>query len=63
MKSKRMAYVDKIAPKHCRTSCSDKGLANAAESANDYDGMGRCYRCTLLRAATVGCDVKQDDSK
>lgn len=48
-----IAYVDSIAPEHDRTSCSDDNLYNAAYGIDDYDGRGRCYRCTLLRAATV----------
>lgn len=43
-------YIDKIAPKHTRTSCSDDNLYNAAYGLDDFDGHGRCYRCTLLAA-------------
>jgi len=45
-------YIDDIAPKHGRTSCADDDLYNAAYGIDDYDGYGRCYRCTLLRVAS-----------
>lgn len=62
-KSHRIAYVDRIAPKHCRKSCSDTGLLNAAIDTDDNDGMGRCYRCTLLLAATIDHDIEQGDDE
>ena len=43
-------YVNKIAPEHSRTSCDDDDLYNAAYGLDDFDGRGRCYRCTLLMA-------------
>ena len=50
----RLRYVDEIAPEHCRKSCNDNNLNNCADGADDNMGMGRCYRCTLLRAADRG---------
>lgn len=43
-------YINYIAPEHDRTSCSDEDLYNAAYSPTDFDGYGRCYRCTLISA-------------
>lgn len=43
-------YINKIAPEHERTSCSDDNLYNAAYGLDDRDGHGRCYRCCLLAA-------------
>ena len=47
----RVCYVDMIAPNHERTTCDDYNLYNAAYGDDDNEGLGRCYRCTLLRAA------------
>lgn len=58
----RLRYVDEIAPEHDRTSCNDINLYNAAYSIDDYEGRGRCYRCTLLRASTTGIDETEDDN-
>lgn len=44
-------YINKIAPNHGRTSCDDGNLYNAAYGLDDFDGRGRCYRCTLIAAA------------
>lgn len=44
-------YVNEIAPEHDRLNCSDRCLTNAAVDEYDAMGMGRCYRCTLLKAA------------
>ena len=52
----RSVYVDAIAPEHSRTSCDDNDLYNAAYGADDFDGEGRCRRCTLLAAAYNGVD-------
>lgn len=52
-------YVDKIAPEHDRTSCSDEILYNAAIDTDDYAGRGRCYRCTLLQVAK---HAKEDEN-
>lgn len=53
-KKQRLDYVNHIAPEHDRTSCSDNSLYNAAYNQDDFDGHGRCYRCTLLMAAVIG---------
>lgn len=45
------AFVDKVAPKHCRTSCSDESPTNERYAPDD---MGGCYRCTLLAAYRQG---------
>lgn len=58
-KKQRLDYVNHIAPEHDRTSCSDKSLYNAAYNQDDFNGHGRCYRCTLLMAAVIG---KTEDS-
>lgn len=58
----RLRYVDEIAPEHDRTSCNDNNLYNAAYSIEDYEGRGRCYRCTLLTAATTGMGETEDDN-
>ena len=50
------AYIDRIAPEHERTSCDDNNLINAAYALDDHGGYGRCYRCTLLVAASSGRD-------
>lgn len=42
-------YIDKLAPKHCKTSCRDDNAANARYSEDDFGG---CYRCTLIAAAS-----------
>jgi len=57
----RINYVNMIAPQHDRTSCSDTNLHNAAYGLDDYDGMGGCYRCTLLRTATYGKSDEEDN--
>lgn len=58
----RLHYVDEIVPEHDRTSCHDVNLYNSAYSVDDYEGRGRCYRCTLLRAATTGMgEIDGDD--
>ena len=57
----RLRYVDEIAPEHDRTSCNDNNLYNAAHAIDDYEGRGRCYRCTLLKAATSGKSEVTDD--
>lgn len=43
-------YIDKIAPEHERTSCTDENLYNSAYGLDDHNGHGRCYRCTLIAA-------------
>lgn len=50
----RLRYVDEIAPEHDRASCNDTNMYNRAFGIDDYEGRGRCYRCTLLKAATSG---------
>lgn len=57
----RLRYVDMLAPEHCRTSCNDNNLNNYADDADDNMGMGRCYRCTLLRVADKGISEVQSD--
>lgn len=57
----RLCYVDLLAPEHCRYSCNDNNLNNAAIDANDLQGFGRCYRCTLLRVADKGITELTDD--
>ena len=57
----RLRYVDLLAPEHCRSSCNDNNLNNCAGDEDDNMGMGRCYRCTLLRVADKGvCEVTDD---
>lgn len=53
-------YINKIAPEHGRTSCSDTNLYNAAYGLDDFDGHGRCYRCTLLAAASSALKVTDE---
>jgi len=53
-------YINKIAPEHGRTSCSDTNLYNAAYGLDDFDGHGRCYRCTLLAAAASSIQVTEE---
>lgn len=50
-------YINHIAPKHDRTSCSDDNLYNAAYAPDDFDGYGRCHRCTLIAAHRNSNDV------
>jgi hypothetical protein len=55
------AYVDKIAPEHERTSCTDSDLYNAAYALDDHGGYGRCYRCTLLMAVREAINPTPED--
>jgi len=43
-------HINKVAPEHCKTSCSDEHAINGRYSADDHGG---CYRCTLIDAARV----------
>lgn len=56
----RLSYVDRIAPEHDRTSCNDINMYNRAFGIDDHEGRGRCYRCTLLKAATSGISEVTD---
>lgn len=53
-KTDRLRYVDEIAPEHDRNTCNDTNMYNRAFSINDHGGRGTCYRCTLLKVATLG---------
>ena len=57
----RLRYVDMLAPEHSRSSCNDNNVNNAAIDADDLQGFGRCYRCTLIRAADKGILEVDDD--
>jgi hypothetical protein len=46
--AKNFTYINRVAPEHDKTSCSDENMNNARYAAHDFGG---CYRCTLLRAA------------
>ena len=46
-----MNYINKVAPRHCKTSCSDESPNNARYAPDD---LGGCYRCTLIAAYTQG---------
>lgn len=48
-----LTYIDRVAPHHEKTSCSDAQPNNGRYAATD---LGGCYRCTLL-TATVGEDI------
>lgn len=50
-------YINYIAPEHDRTSCSDDDLYNAAYGPDDFDGFGRCHRCSLIAAHRYTDDV------
>ena len=41
-------FINTLFPDHCRTSCSDENLYNAAYGPDDHEGTGRCKRCNLL---------------
>jgi hypothetical protein len=41
-------YIERVAPEHDKTSCSDANPCNARYKDDDFAG---CYRCTLLKAA------------
>lgn len=43
-------YINKIAPEHERTSCTDENIYNSAYGVEDHYGHGRCYRCCLIAA-------------
>lgn len=47
MTQRMTPYIDRIAPEHDRTSCSDTDPCNGRFSPEDRGG---CYRCTLLNA-------------
>lgn len=52
----KMDYINKVAPSHDKTSCSDENpSSNARYKSDDFGG---CYRCTLLTAADT---VQQPD--
>lgn len=53
-------YIDRIAPKHCKTSCCDNSAANARYSESDFGG---CYRCTLIAAASCNTQTEEDDEE
>lgn len=55
---RQMRYINMIAPSHDRTSCHDSNLYNAAYDLDDFDGFGRCHRCTLLHVL-IGTDEVQ----
>lgn len=56
----QLRYVNKVAPEHCRTSCSDENLYNAWYGKDDVL-FGRCTRCTLLQAALGYLPPKEDE--
>ena len=54
-------YINKVAPRHDRTSCSDESPSNARYKEDDFGG---CYRCTLLRAASpVNTEDESEDDE
>jgi hypothetical protein len=46
--------VDIIAPRHCRTSCSDTNRSNGIDSMTSGRTAPRCVRCTLLEFVDEG---------
>ena len=51
---KAIEFVDKIQPKHGRTSCSDENRCNGFYSRNGETWHGRCTRCMYLEIVDTG---------
>jgi len=50
-------FVDKVAPYHDRTGCSDDNPSREARFAPD--DFGGCYRCTIMRAVELAVEVER----
>lgn len=58
-----MRLINRLAPDHSRTSCSDKNLYNALrlDDKGKVKMPGRCVRCSLLFLATLKSDAPDSD--
>lgn len=61
-KESAIEFINSIAPEHCRTSCDDDELYNAAYGADDHGGYGRCRRCSLLSIVVKTLEVPDKET-